>query len=237
VRGLIKLALLVCLFLCCHSNKGQGKISGLSAGSNPLVIYDSAFINEYTMYNGRVYTPEKSSVLGHPFFESQDFQPALLKYRDLDLKCPLQYNIYAGQVLTHRNGVLIELSRENLKEFSFQNHRFVWVKEDQRNSLLDTDSFFELLYDGNIRFYSKRRKFIEEQVQGDYVKKVYVELDRYIIYRNGTLMPIKNKSSLLEVLSDKKKVLKEKIKSNRLDLKRKWEASVQQVCWYYDHAQ
>jgi hypothetical protein len=208
-----------------------------SLANTPVLRYENDSINKYTLYNGRIYNPEKPAVAGHPYFESSNPQPTSLRYRDRDLTCVALYNIVDDILVSVYGKQLIELNYENLTEFSFSNHRFVWLMTKQSNLLQDAEGFFELLYDGKTRFYAKRRKYVAEQLSGNYVKKEFVEKDRYYIFRDGKFIPVKNKSSLLDAFADKKKILRKSAKSERLDFKRDWEKSVCRICLHYDHAE
>ena len=199
--------------------------------ADPLLIYDSANLNFFTVCNGRVYDEEDKGVRGHRFFSAYEAVPGEVNYQGKSLKCPILYDIYHRKILTECNGRLIELSNDKLESFSFTGHRFTKVVEDGN---VNRD-FYEIMYEGKIKFYTKRQKTISEKEVERHIKREFIEKDKYFIYLNGSYHPVRNKSSLfLQVEDSKKKAMRKKVKAGKIDFNGNWERAVRQFCIYYD---
>ncbi len=224
----------VLLFLVSATTQAQLSAPNARTGKSlvdPLLIYDSANLNFFTICNGRIYVEEDKGIHGDRYFSAKEAVPGEVNYQGKILKCLVLYDIYHRKILTECNGRLIELTDEKLDNFSFGDHRFIKLGAD---GSMNRD-FYEIMYEGKIKFYAKRQKTVSEKEVERHIKKEFIEKDKYFIYLNGNYHPIRNRSSLfLQVEDSKKKMLRKKVKAGRIDFNENWEKAVQQFCIYYD---
>jgi hypothetical protein len=119
-----------------------------------------------------------------------------------------------------------------VSRFNILGHTFVHLGNGPDVGL--QDGFYELLYDGNVKVLSKRKKIIEERIEDGRIVYQVNSSDRYFIYKNGIYTQVKKLRSVLATLGDRGKELKAYSKKNKLDFRRKPDASLVQLLRYYD---
>ena len=243
---LIKTYLLAALFLTSREGFSQTSMTGTrdkdTSFNNAVNLYHRFLSPETGLYNGSEYTYYAYYPIvineGHPFFQSKEFDTGSVFYNNILYEnVLLQFDIVKEELLIKDPSLIsiIKLNTERVNWFIISGHTFVRPPQDKMNDPVLYPGFYDLLYNGNTALYKKTSKVLNEysaSIQGiyDYV----VESDEYFVKRNARYYKIKNKKSLLAVLSDSKKELGQFIRKNKLSLKKNKDDSLKKILAYYD---
>lgn len=206
-----------------------------SAVFNALAFYQQSSGDQSRLLNGREYKPYRISFSsGHPFFFSDKFTAGSIIYEDgFYDNVQLLYDEIKGMVIAE-TGVSVELITERIREFTIAGHFFTRLAADSAVGK-PANGFYERLYNGKIEIYKRNRKTLSEDVSDtEGVQGVVSTKTYYYIRKAGQYFSFKNKSSLLDLLRDKKSELQKFIKSNALDYKHDTDNTIVKIAGYYD---
>jgi hypothetical protein len=202
---------------------------------NLIGLYYHSLDSQAELYTAPLYERHiPAFTLGHPFFFSDSFSVGSIGYNGLIYTdVPVLYDIVRDELVTRSpNGFGIALIKPKVDSFSFSGRLFVKLNDD--TSGVATQSYYEMLYNGNIQLLAKRKKDVQVSSGVSTVERRVYEQDRYYLYKNGLFETIKNKNSLLSALKDKKNAVQQFIKQNNLKLKQNFEEDAARVVAYYD---
>ena len=203
---------------------------------NLIQFYYSSISTQPPLYTAPLYErhiPAFSS--GHPFFFSDTFSIGTIGYDGLVYEgVPVLYDIVRDELITRSpNGFAIALIKPKVDSFFIAGHSFIKLNDD--TSVVTTQSYYERLWNGNIRLLAKRKKIIQMTTGITTIERRVYAQDHYYIYgRNRVFETIKNKNSLLGALKDKKSALQQFIKQNNLKFKENFEEDAARVVAYYN---
>ena len=213
-----------------------------NAKTKARTIYTEEIAGEAHLFNGVQYQEPNlhNYDKGHPYYLSDDWVDGSIFYDGQWYEnISILYNInYDKVIIDHPySHFSIELIKEKLKAFSILNHKFVRLESDSvRNSPIRT-GIYDALYDGNVKVYAKRRKETREVIEARNVSIVFSENDQFFIYKNGFFFPVKSKSSVLKVFSDRKSALRKFIKKNQLKFNADRELALTESARFYDESE
>jgi len=199
-------------------------------------VYYQNLREESPLYNGSEYLEYAYTLQeGHPFFQVADFVAG-----DIDLNgmifrgVPILYDIVKDQVIIQdfQRVYKINLPADKIQQFSVLGHLFVRITRDSADQV--KTGFYDQLYKGKIALYARREKRILEKYSNVQISKVVISENVYYIKKDGVYHTIKNKSSLLGVLKNKKKEVQQYLKTNDIKFKREPERAMIMAVRYYD---
>lgn len=213
-----------------------------SSGSIPTVCFhnilslpDTSEENQI-LHNGRIWINLYYMVEGDQFLLSRKFLPGSLTisgktYTNISLK----YDIFKDEVLTPVDlGGILQLNKELVDSFSlfFQNKSYLFIRM-QQDSLKGLKKYYNVLYKGKTALYVSYSKKIDKlSVEGKYDQ--FYQLNRIHFIKDNIDYLIDNKSELMKILVEDKKLIKNFIKKNKLDVSAKEPESFIPVIRYYD---
>ena len=207
-----------------------------SSIENTRALFEKSIGVQSNLYNGvhaKRYNYDIAELL--PFY-FPDWENGSVQYdHELYSNVPLLYDLVLDKVIVSQILTAAEIELITIKTdwFTLRDHTFIHLRQDPLVKYID-DGFYELLYDGNIRLYAKKKKIIKEHIEGLKIEHEISAVDRYFIYKEGHYTPVKKLSSVLAVLSDKDKELKSYSKQSKLNFKKRTEASLKQIVRFYD---
>lgn len=199
-----------------------------------MALYEKWMGGQSHLYNGVDRKAYPGSIEFLPFY-APDWEDGSVFYdQELYVNVPLMYDLISDKLIvshyyTHSE---IELINKKVDWFSILDHTFIHLGNDPSEGI--GDGFYELLYDGNVKLFTKRKKIIEEQIVANKLELEVNAINQYFIYKDGNYFQVKKQSSALAALSDKKKELQVFSKKNNLDFRRRTELSLVQLVRYYD---
>jgi len=188
------------------------------------------------LLNGRIWRNQYSRVTGDQFFLANIFFKGSVtfdgrKFDDLDLK----YDIHNDElILSIESYPVIIMNKEMVDSFSLilgnRIYHIINAGTDTSNVLR---GYVNVLYDGPSSLYVKYIKRIQPLAVDGKFDLFYEE---HLIYlRKGTeIVPVERKRKLMKLLEDKKKEIREYMKSSRIKLMHKDPYTFIPVLEYYD---
>ncbi|MEM9324479.1 MAG: hypothetical protein AAGA85_02440 [Bacteroidota bacterium] len=211
---------------------------GQSNRSNDLLsIYDSILgISNLGLVNGVAHTRAFISRKTHPYYNSNAWEEGQVELvTGIFPNVRLKYDTFQEVLvlgITRVDGRLhaIQLQPHDVLGFSLGTAEFCRLKGQRIGN-----GFFQVLYPGDqIKFLSRRRKKDEIPTGSPTVE--YVADHEYYFYREDQLYSFKNKSSLFELIPERRDDIKAFIKNQKLKIKaqERYISDVQQLIAFMD---
>ncbi len=208
------------------------------AYDNSKAVYFNSLGSELALHNGisyKEYIPSESDQ-GIPYFESDDWTEGTLDYNGVPFEnIPLLYDVVRDKVITQlsTSTTKLELISEKVKHFEINGHWFVRLSFPESNSQIQT-GFFELLHRGQVQLYVKWQKERKKITESGQLEIRYEDQNRIYIHKDNQFYYVKSKSSVLNVLEDKKKLIQKFIRENHLNFKDQSVASISKIIAFYE---
>jgi hypothetical protein len=201
--------------------------------------YDSHLRRNTMVYTGRSYHDARPNVKGHQYFGEDYWEFGRIDYdNNVYDSIYLKYDIYKDLVLIENfnsSGFLspITLFSKKVASFDLMGHHFVWIERDTSSNI--KSSFYDQMYNQNgLEVLIRRKKEIVNSNEFNSLSEKYDQNDRYYIKKDSYTYQVRKKKSILKVLSDHKKEVKNFIKSNNLNFKINADNQIVEVVKYYD---
>jgi len=148
---------------------------------------------------------------------------------------PLLYDILKGEIITivPSTNYLIKLNTEKVSSFEVLNHKFIRIAKDSSNKNIKT-GFYDVLYDGQTTVYKKEIKTLNEDLSSGKLRTFILDENAFFIKKNNVFFTVSNKSSLLDILKDKKKEVQEFIRKNKLKIRKDKDNALPKIAAFYD---
>jgi len=228
--------LLVCILSQTVRAQNAGDTALNENALNAINVYYENLGQESPLYNGSEYIEYAYTLQeGHPFFQTTDFVNGNINLDGMIFHdVPMLYDIVKDQVIIQdfQRVYKINLPADKIQQFFLLGHLFVRVTRDSAD--LVRTGFYDQLYKGKIALFAKRDKKVIEKYSNVQIGKVIVSQDVYYIKKEGIYHTIKNRSSLLTVLKNKKKEVQQYLKTNNIKYKREPERAMIMAVKYYD---
>jgi hypothetical protein len=176
--------------------------------------------DKQSLLNGRIWRNQYSKVSGDQFFLSDKFLKGSLTFNGRRFNnLELMYDIADDElVLKGESNPTIILNKEMVDSFSlfFGNHIYHIINAGNDSSSL-LKGYINILYEGPSALYVKHLKKIQPLAVDGRVDLFYQE-HRTFLMKEDKIYQVKGKQSLLHLLSDRKKEIREYIRSSRIKL-------------------
>jgi len=228
------------LLICCLSQHTTAQNAGDTTlrenALNAIGIYYGNLGEESPLYNGSEYIEYAYTLQeGHPFFQTTNFVNGNINldgmiFRDV----PMLYDIVKDQliILDFQKVYKINLPADKIQQFFLLDHLFIRLVRDSSAQI--KTGFYDQLHNGKIALFAKREKRVMEKYSNIQISKVVISQDNYYVRKNGIYYGVRNKSSLLSVLKNKRKDVQQYWKSNHIKFKREPERAMIMAVRYYD---
>lgn len=210
--------------------------------SQAISKYDQELSRNTMVYTGRGYFDPNVGVKGHQFLVDDYWELGSVTYNEsLYDSIFLKYDMYQDVLLVENFGLggllsPIALYGPKVSSFELMGFRFVRLDKDTISNL--KEGFYNIVYTGDdIRAIVKRRKEVIKSNEVNMLGEEFVEKDKYYIFKDDYYHQVKRKKSVLKVLYDRKKEVKEFIKSRGFGFKVNPADQLAEVVKYYDSLQ
>jgi hypothetical protein len=200
-------------------------------------IYTQNIQGQAHLYNGSDYKEYNQIDDEHPYFISDDWVLGTVEYYGEHFdNVPLLYDISSDLVITENyySSNKMQLVNELLKAFTIQEHKFVRLDRNASKNLNIKTGFYEMLYDGRLKVYSRITKTLQERISVSKIEAEFDQKTRYFMYKNEVFYEVSSKASVLQVLGDKKHELKRFVKSNHIRFKKNKKNAIVAMANYYE---
>jgi hypothetical protein len=197
-------------------------------------IYFDQIGQSAELFNGAEYIRNGQKANGFPFFESNDQLPGDVSCQGIlyhDLR--LQYDLVLDELITsnYTHDALIRLPKEKVDSFSIAGHPFVRLDAAKTNGAFADNGYYEQLTANDMPVFAKRVKKLV--VPNGYEDSKYVQYNTFYLKLNNGFYVVEGKNSLLDLLKDKKDLLKKFIRTNKLNFKKRPEEAIVRTTSYY----
>jgi hypothetical protein len=204
-------------------------------------IYTTAMAGDAHLYNGveyKEYNLQRIDV-GHPFFLSGDWEEGSIQY-DGQVYQPVEllYDLVNEVIVIEHaySHFKIELINEKIRAFTLMDHNFVRLVNDAPDKYAVPTGLYDVLYDGQLKLFARRKKKAFDDVKNGKPIKMFLTDDQFFVYKNGKYFPVKTKSSVMEVLSDRKVEIKKFLAKNKVRFRKNPESALIQSVRFYDYS-
>lgn len=234
--------IIICLLLLFAGIPGNGQSDTLMNSVSEQVAFlqkafDSVFIPEKELINGRVYIPEGDTI-NHPYFGQNAWKQGEIYYNGKTcLSSHLRYDICSDHLinifLTQEFSFPVILNREVVSGFSISTHHFRLLDDTVyvRKKILEP-GYFEVLYEGNLCLYLRWMK--SREIDRSTLQTLYPETLLFFIKKDGMMKNIRNLRELIEALGDHEKEIRAFIEKNHIQFRKKDFQYFDKVLEYYD---
>jgi len=240
-RG-IHITLIVLFYLAGKSvTRAQLAYSAIDSSiQNAKEIYFAAKGRNSGLYSGYRYKTRivHRRDVGHPFLISEGWKRGSIEYDGVNYaNVSLMYDVVYDKIVVQNayNFLKIELINERVSSFFMRGHNFVNLShQNTSGSSIPQPGFYDLLYDGEVKVYAKRRKEAIKKLESGITVTKFNTIDKYFIYKGGKYFPVKSKSSVLNVFDDQKAELKKYLSKNKIRFNKYRESAMIELARFYD---
>jgi hypothetical protein len=186
---------------------------------------------EAAIYNGRAYQPHDGNLQGgDPYFNSPLSVVGSLTFDGLDYaSVPLLFDLVRDQlIITDPKGQLLSLYGDKVQRFNIGHHRFV------RLNVEGAPDFYEVLRTSRISFLTRHYKKIEEKIDNAVLQHFITARDYYFLEIDGQYHSFNSEKSLLHLLEDKKKTVRQFIRSQNIHYNEDPETATIKIIDFYN---
>lgn len=205
-----------------------------------LELYYNALSMQAGLYNGSEYIVYTSLLKdGHPYLDTAKLTTGNVFYDGMPYREVLMlYDIVKDELIVqHFNKVFyIQLVQSKVDEFDILGRKFLHLGKDSTQKANVKNGFYELLYNGNIKLYARRIKTIQEYIPDMQVERRVFSNNRYFIFKDGAYHEVFNQSSVLKVLADKKNMLRQALRKQRIRFRKQREAAMKLMLQQYENS-
>lgn len=241
----IKRISILCFFIFCSITSFSQVLVTDTALRSPAAlaavsIYQNAMSTQLALYNGPEYNFANPHILGSPFLnENNDWHIWSVAYDGVTYqKVPLRYDLYKNQaVILHYNGVSpLYLIQDKVESFSWDNFNFINLKTGQAALANLSPGYYQAIYNGTSKVLGKYRVELQSVVGniGATTAGEFRHVKRYYVLVAGTYVEFKNAKGLISILKNKRKELRQYVKTNNIDLKQNPEEAMASLATEYD---
>jgi len=202
------------------------------ATANISLAYKKETAENLHLYNGSEYLRHGHGVKGFPYFQSAGMLKGDVFYDgNLYPDINMQYDLEEDNLVIsdYSGNVFIRLVKEKVQYFIIDGHRFDHLRAAAG---LPADGYYESLYNGKLNVYARQQKTTVQALNpADEGYRLY---NTWFVEKQGAFFSVEGEGPLLEILSDKKDLLKKYIRSNKLKFKKAPEMFLARVTGYYD---
>lgn len=192
---------------------------------------------EQDIYNGQEHSGYLPAIERNAYYLNSDWQPGNLVYRDIFYPSVfLKYDLIKDElVIRHANGYTgISLFTPRIQRFSMSGKNFVRCTENDPLGL--PPGIYEEEAKGNISFYIRHIKKVEENVTTGGIERNVVAADAYYLVKNKVATLIKKEKNIWDLVRDRKNEIKNDLKQKGLSFKHNPEATLTEIVTYYNDA-
>ena len=235
-RRLFILLILIFLF---HFSIGQSKPDTafvFSAVNHAKKTYTQGLGVHAHLNNGVEHKRYMDEVELEAYLEPDWIDGSIFYDQELFENVPLMYDMIAQRVVTlYFFGQAIDLITDRVDWFVINRRKFVYLGRGKKDAVIDP-AFYELLDNGNVKLYVRRRKRINEKTgEKKIVYTVFSMKNHFFLYKGGNYISVNGKKALVAALNDKKEELKKFKKENKIHFnKENKEMAIKQYVAHYN---
>ena len=192
------------------------------------------------LYTGSEYLGNGHQAKGSPFFLTDSSLPGSVEYQgqrydNLDM----QYDLLSGAILIkdYTHNYNIELPKDKVARFSIAHHEFWYLIPDRSSPSNMEAAYYERLYydrqnpAGPALFARREKKIVIPSSVDE--QAFYQLVNSWYLLIGGQFYQVESKNRLLDILKDKKDLVKKIIREQHLNFKKEFERALIKTVEYY----
>ena len=186
------------------------------------------------LYNGSEYTAYYPQTNGTPFWDTVGFQKGIVSYEGVMYRgIPIAYDLVSNEVIIrdHRQ-IVIKLDPAKIDFFQVGGHLFVKFEGDEFSQNTLPPDIYDLLFDGSMRVYVKRKKQVSRNFSAD-GRFAFMSFNAYFVYKDAMYHSISGKKDLLKLFHDKSDAIKTFWKQQKLNYRKDPDRMITETVKYY----
>lgn len=179
-------------------------------------LYTHAYKAEWPINSGGQYV-EYASIEGeHPYFISSWSLGSVLYHGDVYDSVSMILDLRGDKLVIQHAlfDVKIELSPEKVKGFTLAGYRFIHIRQDTLSTLPES-GYYKVLQSGTVSLLARHQKTIQRSMALGKPVAILKKIDRYYLLKDGIVIPVDSRKSILHALKDQPH-LKAEIKKRKL---------------------
>jgi hypothetical protein len=226
----------ILFFIILPWSRITGVVPDLVVAVTKNIIQQDTLKENQVLYNGKIWRNLYFRVNENQFLFSNNYLQGSItiggeSFEDINLK----YDIFKDELLTPADtGGMLQLNKEMVDSFSvsFQsnNYRFIRIKRDSLNG---PAGYFNVLYKGKTCLCLKYVKKIDKLTDEGPFGKFY-QFSKLYFLKDNVFFPISGERDLINVMSDKRALIKNFISKNNVRISGKVPESFIPVIRYYE---
>lgn len=175
--------------------------------------------NHAALFAGKEQMKYPISMENHPFFIQQEPFKSFLRYDGVDYPVvDIKWDTYKDEVIvvTEDKRYNVVLIPERFVEAHFENYHLLYLNSKDFEKAPQSGYYLNL-YDNELRVLERRTAALNEKPHNQRMIGYFTFVRRFYIQKGSVFYAVKNRASVLKVLKDKKKELKQFSKENKLD--------------------
>ena len=246
MRKTIYLSLLVCFSIAIIFEETAAQVLKNDSSSQEIamsIAKDNLYRtlgNQSGLYNGPEYYFYDPLIKNTAYFmDVNAFNTGSVNYDGIIYNnVPMLYDLYSDKivVLLYNKFSKYSLLNEKVQGFDFLNHRFVNLLPDSLTGSVNINpGFYQELYSGRLQLLVKLVKTIQTTTgSAAATERYFVLVKDYYLKKDMTYYKVNNESSFLNVLNDKKNLIKDYMKINQIKFRKDPEGAMIKIANYYD---
>jgi len=209
------------------------------AFAEAVSVYNKEIGKNSMIFTGSAYYDSYGGIIGHQYFVNDYWEQGSLVYDDHKYDSIfLKYDVYRDLLLIENfnsDGYLspIQLYGPKVSSFNLMGYYFIRLERDTISNI--KAGFYNQMYKSkDIEVLIKRRKEISNSNGINTIREEFTNKSRYYIKKGGLFYRVKKRKSILKVLEDRKKEIKNFIKKNKFYFKESIDIQLVEVVAYYD---
>ena len=198
--------------------------SALVSGSSKYLVnfYNKTRHDFNLLYNGPFHYSYPILEQGSPYFSGEAWQKGSVTYEDIIYdNVSMKYDLIKDQLIVmneEKGRLALELFSPRIKEFSYNNLKFVYIPRNSPLSL--KEGFYQQLSTGKITALCKTENTLEEIIVGDKIEWKVSQRKRYFIIDNNHSRTINRQQDLMEAVKNHRQQIISHLKERKLKFKK-----------------
>ncbi len=230
------LFLVLVLTICRSEAQATHPDTMLYSNTAKVVIrtFNTAVGDQSEIYNGAGYKLYPTALRGSPYFEDKIHPaPSLILYNGTWYEnVPVLYDVFNDEMIGILNDNMFVFRTDKLAQVYLSDHHFIYLDAQSVSNL--TPGFYDELYDGKTQVLVKRISTVQSSVNQQAVEVVYENKDIIYIKKGNSYHQVSSKSSVMDMMKDKKKQLTQYLNDNQIKYNNDREGSIAKLAGYYD---
>ena len=209
----------------------------LNKQDNTVSYYYNHLGDQSALLNGTKYLGYPNYFKeGTPFYIKESLQIGSIVYDHIKFEqVQFQYDLVADAIIIQDSTHRIQLINEKIEKFTIQNEQFIRIEKDSLLKVLPSSGFYNLRYNGNIKFFIKYMKTkVESIVNVNELTGRFEPSSYYFIQKNNNYYSVSSKKDLFNLFKDKKSKIIPFAKALKFKYRKDPENFILKIATYYD---